>query len=91
MARTESTLDNGADQPEVLNATRARQGSRGLHILWILIISVVLAALALFGVLAFNKDEIDGGGGQTTTPAGAQAFDTVPGSNQTPPSTPPAP
>ena len=33
----------------VLNATRARQGRRGRHVFWLLIISTVLAAAALFG------------------------------------------
>ena len=85
MARID-TLDNTGDQPEVVNATRARQGSRGRHILWVLIISIALAAAALFGSLALHEDEISGQGGQTTTPSGATQFDTVPGSNQTPPS-----
>ena len=49
----------------------------------------LLAAAALFGSLALHEDEISGQGGQTTTPSGATQFDTVPGSNQTPPS--PAP
>ena len=91
MARTETPLDTPDDKPEVLNATRARQGSRGVHILWILVISIALAAAALFGSLAFHEDDISGQGGQTTTPAGATQFDTVPGENQTQPSTPPAP
>ena len=47
MARTESTLDTTGEQPEVLNATRARQGSRGWHILWVLVISIALAISAL--------------------------------------------
>jgi hypothetical protein len=88
MARTESTLDTTGEQPEVLNATRARQGSRGMHILWVLVISIALAAVVLFGSLAFHEDDIDGPGGQTTTQGGAISFDTVPGSNQTPPSAP---
>jgi hypothetical protein len=88
MARTESTVDTTGEQPEVLNATRARQGSRGLHILWVLVISIALAAIALFGSLAFHEDEIAGPGGQTKTETGAANFDTVPGSNQTPASAP---
>jgi hypothetical protein len=86
MARIESTLDNAAEQPEVVNATRARQGSRGMHILWVLVISIALAAVALFGSLAWHENDIEGQGGQTTTQSGAAHFDTVPGSNQTPPS-----
>lgn len=90
MARIESTLDSTGDstgeQPEVLNATRARQGSRGWHILWVLVISIALAAIALFGSLALHRNDIAGAGGQTSTASGAARFDTVPGSNQTPPS-----
>ena len=32
-----------------VNATRARQGRWGKHVFWVLIISTVLAAAALFG------------------------------------------
>ena len=85
MARIESTLDTTAEQSQVVNATRARQGSRGMHILWVLVISIALAAVALFGSLAWHENAISGQGGQTTTPSGATHFDTVPGSNQTPP------
>jgi hypothetical protein len=88
MARIESTLDTAGEEPEVVNATRARQGSRGMHILWVLVISIALAAVALFGSLAWHKDDISGRGGQTITPEGAAQFSTVPGSNQTPPSRP---
>jgi hypothetical protein len=88
MARIESTLEGSAEQPAAVNATRARQGSRGMHILWVLVISIALAAIALFGSLAWHESDIDGQGGQTTTQAGAAHFDTVPGSNQTPPSAP---
>jgi hypothetical protein len=84
MARIESTLDTADEEPAVVNATRARQGSRGLHILWVLVISIALAAVALFGSLAWHENDISGGGGQTTTSDGAVHFDTVPGSNQTP-------
>lgn len=33
----------------VLSATRARQGRMGRHILWVLLVSTAMAALALFG------------------------------------------
>jgi hypothetical protein len=88
MARIESTLDTTDEQPEVLNATRARQGSRGMHILWVLVISIALAAIALFGSLALHRNEISGTGGQTKTEGGAASFDTVQGSNQTPATAP---
>jgi len=48
-----------------VSATRARQGSWGRHILWVLIISTVLAAIALLGSLALNSGEMEGQGGQS--------------------------
>lgn len=64
-------------QPRV-NATRARQGRWGRHVFWILVISTVLAALALFGAWSFRaRDlaavEVNNG---AKTPAEAQAHDT---------------
>jgi len=41
-----------------LNATRARQGRKGQHIFWILIISTVLAAIALFGAWGFRAGDL---------------------------------
>ncbi|MDG2521624.1 hypothetical protein P7B02_08720 [Caulobacter segnis] len=40
-----------------LNATRARQGRWGRHILWVLVISTALAALALFGSWGMRSNE----------------------------------
>ena len=45
-------------KPEVLNATPARQGMRGRHVLWVLIISSLLAALALFGSWAMRSPDL---------------------------------
>ncbi len=61
-----------------LNATRARQGRWGRHVFWVLVISTVLAALALFGAWTFRaKDlasvEVNNG---AKTPAEAQRYDT---------------
>lgn len=61
-----------------LNATRARQGRWGRHIFWVLVISTVLAALALFGAWTYRaKDlaavEVNNG---AKTPAEAQRYDT---------------
>jgi hypothetical protein len=53
------------EAPQVMKATRARQGSWGRHIFWVLIISIVLAALALFGSWAFNAPNLQGEGGWT--------------------------
>lgn len=41
-----------------LNATRARQGRYGQHIFWILVVSTVLAALALFGAWGFRSNDL---------------------------------
>ena len=63
------------EAPEVVKATRARQGSWGRHIFWVLVISTVLAAIALFGSYAFNAPALDGEGGQTRNVTDAQQFD----------------
>ncbi len=61
-----------------LNATRARQGRWGRQVFWVLIISTVLAALALFGAWTFRardlaEVEVNNG---AKTPAEAQRYDT---------------
>lgn len=61
-----------------LNATRARQGRWGRHVFWVLVVSTVLAALALFGAWTYRaKDlaavEVNNG---AKTPAEAQRYDT---------------
>jgi hypothetical protein len=57
-----TTRYDPAEGGEVLEATEARQGGRGWHILWVLIASTVLAAIVLFVSLAFYADDIDGQG-----------------------------
>jgi hypothetical protein len=42
----------------VLNATRARQGRYGKHVFWMLIISTVLAAIALFGAWSMRSGDL---------------------------------
>ena len=44
----------------VLNATRARQGRYGKHVFWMLIISTVLAAIALFGAWSMRSGDLAG-------------------------------
>lgn len=61
-----------------LNATRARQGRWGRHVFWVLVISTVLAALALFGAWTYRANdlaavEVNNG---AKTPAEAQRYDT---------------
>jgi hypothetical protein len=63
-----------------VSATRARQGSWGRHILWVLVISTALAAIALLGSMALNSGGVEGGGGQSRA--------TVGGSYDTPMNTP---
>jgi flagellar basal body-associated protein FliL len=50
--------DIHSDHAPRLNATRARQGRRGLHVFWILVVSTVLAAAALFGAWGFHADDM---------------------------------
>lgn len=42
----------------VLNATRARQGRYGRHVLWVLLVSTALAALALFGAWTWRAPDL---------------------------------
>jgi hypothetical protein len=42
----------------VVNATRARQGRWGKHVFWVLIISTVLAAAALFGAWGLRSGDL---------------------------------
>ncbi|HWW26592.1 MAG TPA: hypothetical protein VNZ85_11920 [Caulobacter sp.] len=41
-----------------INATRARQGRWGKHVFWVLVISTVLAAAALFGAWGLRSGDI---------------------------------
>jgi hypothetical protein len=41
-----------------VNATRARQGRWGKHVFWVLIISTVLAAAALFGAWGLRSGDL---------------------------------
>ncbi|WP_066687805.1 hypothetical protein [Caulobacter sp. CCH9-E1] len=58
-----------------VNATRARQGRFGRHIFWILIVSTVLAAMALFGAWSFRAKDLASVDANTgaTTPAEARS------------------
>ena len=63
VARTPRRGDHGP----VLSATKARSGRRGLHVLWILIISTGLAAIGLLALLAVDGPSLSGPGGQVKT------------------------
>lgn len=41
-----------------IGVTRARQGRTGTHLLWVLIIGTLLAALGLFAALAWKSDDL---------------------------------
>ena len=61
-----------------LNATRARQGRWGRQVFWVLVISTVLAALALFGAWSFRARDlaaVEANNG-AKTPAEARRYDT---------------
>lgn len=51
----------------VLGATEARSGMRGLHVLWILVVSTGLAAIVLLALLAIQAPSLSGPGGQART------------------------
>lgn len=73
----------------VLNATRARQGRYGRHVLWVLLVSTALAALALFAAWTWRAPDLasteQNNGKQ---PADAQAFNMGEPAAQQTPSTP---
>ena len=66
---------NTEEAPQSTKATRARQGSWGRHIFWVLAISIVLAALALLGTWAVSSPDLKGEGGQVRSQTAAPAFD----------------
>ena len=73
-------VQNTTEEHPVVAATRARQGRWGKHVLWVLIVSTLLAALVLMatwgansGKLASVQDNV-----RATTPAEAAAGDTAP-------------
>ena len=72
-----SAADSGSGPPD-LNATDARSGRPGVPVLWVLVVSTVVALLAVAVVWAFFAHGLSGGGGsrQVVTPAQAQKFDT---------------
>ena len=74
-----STSDQIEQAPEELDATPARQGMRGVHILWVLIISFMLAAAVLFGSWAWRSGDLARvEQNNNAQPAEAQGFNTQP-------------
>jgi hypothetical protein len=72
------SADNSGSGHQDLDATEARAGRPGVPVLWVLVISTVVALIAVAVVWAFFAHGLSGGGGQAqiTTPAQAQKFDT---------------
>lgn len=50
--------DVNQDHAPTLKATRARQGRWGKHIFWVLVVSIILAAVALFGAWGMRSGDI---------------------------------
>jgi hypothetical protein len=80
-----SVDDSGSGHTD-LDATDARSGRPGVPVLWVLVLSTVVALIAVAVVWAFFAHGLGGGGGgrQIVTPAQAQKFNTptVPASTQ---------
>lgn len=55
----------------VVPENRAKQGLRGLHVLWVLAISTVLAALVLVAVWAMRAPSLGSVHGTAAAPASA--------------------
>lgn len=71
----------------VLNATRARQGRLGRPVLWVLLFSTALAALALFGAWSARAPQLTASEPSPQSQAqSARRFDTpAPAAQQTSP------
>jgi hypothetical protein len=76
----------------VLTATRARQGRYGRHVLWVLLASTALAALALFGAWTWKAPDLAATEPHNAKqPADARAFDMGEPAAQQKPSSPNTP
>lgn len=53
-----TSFSSRRDRGETISATRARQGMWGRHVLWVLIISFTLAAIALFASWAMRANDL---------------------------------
>jgi hypothetical protein len=70
MPRNASTSASQTDRPHngrPISPRQARQGGQGRHIFWILLISTLATALALFGYWAISSDDLSRAE-QTATP-----------------------
>lgn len=64
------TFTPGETERPVLNATRARQGRWGRHMLWVLLLGTILAAGGMFAAWTWksNAEPVPVGRGQETVP-----------------------
>jgi hypothetical protein len=69
------TSTDRSPEPAKVGATRARQGRWGFHVLLVLVIGTVLAALALFGAWAWKSGDLANTTADTGEAADARAFD----------------
>ena len=82
------TSTDRSPDPAKVGATRARQGRWGFHVLLVLVIGTVLAALALFGSWAWKSDDLSETTVNNGPAAEAPAFNAPePQAIQTPPGT----
>lgn len=82
-----ASTDHSSDPPKV-GATRARQGRWGFHVLLVLVIGLVLAAIALFGSWAWKSDDLANTTVNNGPAAEARVFDAPePQAIQAPPGT----
>jgi hypothetical protein len=74
-------IQNTNQDHPVVAATRARQGRWGKHVLWVLIVSTVLAALVLMATWGANSNKLASvqDNVRANTPAEAVAGDTAQG------------
>ncbi len=72
--------DNTTQDHPVVAATRARQGRWGKHVLWVLIVSTVLAAIVLMATWGANSNRLGSvqDNVRADTPAEAVAGETAP-------------
>ncbi|HEX6860373.1 MAG TPA: hypothetical protein VF138_09295 [Caulobacteraceae bacterium] len=58
MAYTSRTGDNTTEEHPVVEATEARQGRWGQHMLWVLLAGLALVFIALFGAWASQSGDL---------------------------------
>jgi len=94
---TDSSTPAGEEGHTVLNATRARQGRFGRHMVWVLIFSTLLAGIGLFLAWTWKAPSLASASADNGRPgAGAKPFNAPepaavvpqPGADHTAPQTP---